>query len=53
MIGLTIHIGGKALEGPNGIFYSIGPATMIASSSGLSYIGLRETIYRQLGLNEG
>ena len=53
MIGLTIHIGGEVLQGPHGVYYSLEPVTMITVRSGLSYVGLRETIYQQLGLDEG
>ena len=51
MIGISVFTGGQVLDGPNGLGYSVGPATVFSAMSGLTFADLSERIYRELGLD--
>lgn len=50
---VSIYTGGDVLTGPNGVYYSIGPVTVIPVLPGTDYLGLKSSICQNLGLDQG
>ena len=49
---VSVYTGGEILTGPNGVYYSIGPASVIPVMSGTDLLVLKSIISQNLGLNQ-